>query len=191
MTETFLTTLRSCTTLVATCATIPLTGCLYEGDPGHIAGNSGATVSLDGVQVELIHHSTTCKSTNSEGLVVEVGPDVEYPADVVRELEASCALAPHPGVEVHIEDQAVIFDFSNIEEPGRFPDAEFEGYILHIVHTEDAPLLVAAVVDWETTTMDVGEDALSYDVDQVAINLAGRPFDSNSFVKVDLFLGRL
>lgn len=145
-------------------------------------------VSLEGTQVELIRHSTGCDSAESQGLTVEVGPGLEYPADVVRELKATCSLAPNPGVEVHIEDHAIIFDFSNIEEPGRFADAEFEGYILKIVHTADAPLLVAATVDPQTTAMDVVQDDLSYDVEWVAINLADRVFDSSSFLKVHLIL---
>jgi hypothetical protein len=143
---------------------------------------------LDGVQVELFQQSTNCKSTESEGLIVQVGPGVEYPADVVRQLEANCSSAPHPGVEVHIEDHAIVFDFSNVAEPGRFTDAEFEGYILKIVHTADAPILVAATMDWQMTTIEVFEDDLSYDIEGVAINLAGRTFDSHSFLKVDLIV---
>lgn len=188
MNETFLTMLRSYASLVFICATILSTGCLYTGDPGHIAVDPGAVVSLEGTRVELIRHSTGCDSAESQGLMVEVGPGLEYPADVVRGLKANCSLALNPGVEVHIEDDAIVFDFSNIAEPGRFADAEFEGYILNIVHTADAPLLMAATVDRQTTTMDVVQDDLSYDLEGVAINLADRAFDSSSFLKVHLFL---
>lgn len=188
MKESFVTMFGSYASLVFICATILSTGCLYAGDPGHIAVDPGAVVRLEGTQVELIRHSTGCDSAESQGLTVEVGPGLEYPSDAVRELKANCSLSPNPGVEVHIEDHAIIFDFSNIEEPGRFADAEFEGYILKIVQAADAPLLVAATVDPQTTAMDVVQDDLSYDVEWVAINLADRVFDSSSFLKVHLFL---
>jgi len=188
MKESFVTMFGSYASLVFICATILSTGCLYAGDPGHIAADPGAVVSLEGTQVELIRHSSGCDSAESKGLIVEVGPGLEYSADVVRALQPSCDLAINPGVEVHVEDRAVILDFSNIEEPGRFADAEFEGYILKIVHAADAPLLVAATVDPQTTAMDVVQDDLSYDVESVAINLADRVFDSGSFLKIHLFL---
>jgi hypothetical protein len=188
MKKTFLTTLRSYASLAFICAASPSTGCLYGGDPGHIASDPDAVATLEGIQVELIRHSPSCDSADSEGLIVEVGPGLEYPADVVGGLKADCALAANPGVEVQIEDHAIVFDFSNITEPGRFADGDFEGYIVNIVRTEDAPMLAAAVVDWHETTMDVVEDDLSYDFEGVTINLANRAFDSNSFLKVDLFL---
>ena len=188
MKKTFQTTLRSYTSLAFICAAFPSTGCLYGGDPGHIASDPDAVATLEGNQVELIRHSTSCDSADSEGLIVEVGPGLEYPADAVSGLKANCSLAAEPGVEVHIEDHAIVFDFSNITEPGSFADGEFEGYIVNIVNTGDAPLLAAAAVDWQETTMDVVQDDLSYDFEGVTINLANRAFDSNSLLKVDLFL---
>ena len=155
MKESFVTIFGSYASLVFICATILSTGCLYAGDPGHIAADPGAVVSLEGTQVELIRHSTSCDSAESQGLTVEVGPGLDYPADAVRELKANCSLVPNPGVEVH---------------------------------TADAPLLVAATVDPQTTAMDVVRDDLSCDVEWVAINLADRVFDSSSFLKVHLFL---
>ena len=188
MRETYLTILRSYASLAFICAASLSTGCLYAGDPGHVAGDRGAVASLEGLQVELIRHSTSCDSADSQGLIVEVGPGLEYPADVVRGLKADCLLATNPGVEVHVEEHAIVFDFSNVEEPGRFADGEFEGYILNIVQNTDAPSLVAAAVDWETTTMNIVEGDLSYDFEGVTINLATREFHADSFLKVDLLL---
>jgi hypothetical protein len=143
---------------------------------------------MEGVRVELIRHSTGCDGIESQGLIVEVGPGLEYSAEVVRALKANCPLAPNPGVEVHVEDSAVVFDFSNIAEPGRFPDGEFEGYILDMVRTPNAPFLVAALIDLQTSTLDAVEADLSFDRDRLAVNLAGLTFDSNSFLRVDLYL---
>jgi len=180
--------LQKCTSLVLVSALGPLTGCLYAGQPGRIQSDESALASMEGVRVELIRHSTGCGSGESEGLIVEVGPGCEYPADAVRSLKSNCSAAPHPGVEVHVDGSTVMFDFSNVAEPGRFPDGEFEGYILDIVRTADAPFLIDALVDGQMTTPDVVQGDLSVDLDRLAVNLAGLTFDSNSFLKVDLSL---
>ena len=180
--------LRKCMSLVLVSALGLLAGCLYAGQPGRIQIDEGALASMEGVRVELIRHSTGCGSGESEGLFVEVGPGCEYPADAVRALKSNCSVAPHPGVEVHVDGSTVMFDFSNVAEPGRFPDGEFEGYILDIVRTADAPFLIGALVDGEMSTPDVVQGDLSADLDRLAVNLAGLTFDSNSFLKVDLSL---
>jgi hypothetical protein len=180
--------LRKCTSLVLVSALGLLTGCLYAGQPGRVQSDESALASMEGVRVELIRHSTGCSSGESEGLIVKVGPGCEYPADAVRALKSNCSVAPHPGVEVHVDGSTVMFDFSNVVEPGRFPDGEFEGYILDIVRTADAPFLIGALMDGQMTTPDVVQGDLSVDLDRLAVNLAGLTFDSNSFLKVDLSL---
>lgn len=143
---------------------------------------------MDGVRVELIRHSTGCDSTESQSLIAEVGPGLEYPAEAVRALKGNCPQVLNPSVEVHVEESAVVFDFSNVAEPGRFPDGEFEGYMLDIVRTADAPVLISALVDLQMSTLDVFEGELSFDGDGLAVNLAGLAFDSNSALRVDLYL---
>ena len=183
--------LRACSSLVFVSALGLPAGCLYMGDPGHIEVDPSAVVSMEGERLALIRHSTGCGSSESEGLIVEVGPWVEYSADAVSALKASCERAPHPGVEVHVDGNAVVFDFSNVAAPGRFPAGEFEGYILDMVRTADAPVLIAALVDWKMTTMDLIQDDLTYDHDRLALNLAGLSFDSNSFVRLELYLAEV
>jgi len=162
-----------------------VTGCLYTRDPGHIDGDP---VRMDGVRVELIRHSAACGSAESQGLIVEVGPGVEYPVEAVQALKASCPDEPNPAVEVYIEDSAVVLDFSEVAGPGSFPDGEFEGYILDMVRTANAPVLLLATVDWGMTTLDVFEDDIRFNRDRVEINLAGVRFDSTSVLKIDLYL---
>lgn len=184
------TTRPSCAALILLAAFGHLTGCLYAGDPGHRQVDRAEAASMEGVRIELIRHSTGCNAAESKGLIVEVGPGVEYPASAVRDLEANCSFVPHPGVEVHVEDNAVIFDFSNVTDPGQFPASAFEGYILDVVRTAGAPFLLAAFVDYETTTIDVIQDDLVFDYDRLEINLADRAFDSDSFLKIDLYLAK-
>jgi len=143
---------------------------------------------MEGVRVELIRHSTGCDAIEAQGLFADVGPGLEFPAEEVRALKANCSVSPTPGVEVHVEGSAVIFDFSNIAEPGRFPDGECEGYIIDIVRTADAPFLIEALVDGQMSTPDLVQGDLSYEFDRLTVNLAGLAFDSNSLLKVDLSL---
>lgn len=183
--------LRTCASLIFVSALGLPAGCLYMGDPGHIEADPNAVVSMEGVRVELIRHTTNCGSIESAGLVAEVGPWLEYSAEAVSALKASCPHAPRPGVEVHVESRTVVFDFSNISAPGRFLDGDFEGYILDVVRTEDAPVLLAALVDWKMTTLDVSQDDLTFNEDRLSVNLAGRAFDSNSFIRLQLHLAEV
>lgn len=163
-------------------------GCLYTGDPGHVQVDPSLVATMEGVRVELIRHSTGCDAAESQGLIVEVGPWLEYPAEVVSALKANCALAQSPGVEVHVEDSAVVFDFSNVEKPGRFSDGEFEGYIFELVRAANAPVLVAAMVDSKMSTLGIFQDDLSFDKDRLQINLAGHSFESSSVLRINLYL---
>jgi hypothetical protein len=158
------------------------------GDPGHIESDASEVASMEGARVELIRHSTGCDSEESQGLIEEVGPWVEYPAEAVRTLKANCSFAVNPGVEVHVENSAVLFDFSNVEAPGRFPDGEFEGYILKMLRTAEAPVIVAALVDRNTTTLGLIQDDLMSDQDRLLVNLAGLSYDSSDFIRLDLYL---
>lgn len=173
--------LRKCASLAPVSALGLAAGCLYMGDPGRLPADASVAASMDGVRVELIRHSTGCDSTESQSLIVEVGPGLEYPAEAVRALKGNCPQVLNPGVEVHVEENAVVFDFSNVAEPGRFPDGEFEGYMLDIVRTADAPVLISALVDLQMSTLDVFEGDLSFDGDGLA-------FDSKSVLRVDLYL---
>ena len=180
--------LRKCASLAPVSALGLAAGCLYMGDPGHIPPDASVAASMEGVRVELVRHSTGCQSTEPQGLIVEVGPGLEYPAHAVSALKADCSQVLNPGVEVNVEENAAVFDFSNVAVPGRFPDGEFEGYILNIVRTADAPVLILALVDLQMSTLDVFEGDLSFDGDGLAVNLAGMTFDSNSFLRIDLYL---
>lgn len=179
---------RKCATLALGPALGLVAGCLYMDDPGHIQRDVSAVASMEGERVELIRHSTVCDSTESQGPIAEVGPGLEFPAEVVRTLNANCSQVPNPGVEVHVDGRAVVFDFSNVAKPGQFPDGEFEGYILDVVRAADTPVLISASVDSQMSTLHIYEGDLSFDGDRVAVNLAGLTFDSNSVLRVELYL---
>jgi len=162
-------------------------GCLYQGDPGDIEPTS-TLGSLEGVQVELIRRSSQCSPEAPKGAIVEVGPGLEYPADLVESLDSRCARFPNPAVEVHVEPRSVLFDFSSVSEPSRFPTGGFEGYVLRIVPTEASPLLSFAAIDEGSSTMPMDEGHLGFDEAGLEVDFQGVDFDSMGFLKIDLYL---
>lgn len=165
------------------------TGCLYE-DPGSLDLDAEAVQFADGVQVELVRHSSLCDSEEARGAVTEIRPGVEYSGDVVKALGAPCTGVPAPRVDVHVEGQSVIFDFSSVESPGMFPRSEFDGYMLRFIPSERTPLVVFATPDDDQNTLAFDPTRIGYDEAHVELDFAGLRYDAGSFVKVDLYLVR-
>jgi hypothetical protein len=175
--------------LLALCAAgvALLPGCLFATPSGDLEAGTLETPGLEGVRVELIRRSSHCASADPEGVIVEVGPGLEYPAEVVKSLPSSCEAEVHPGIEIHIEDRAVVFDFANVSEPGRFPTGGFEGYILDFSHMSDAPALFAAAVDEKNSTIDLHAD-LHHEPHRLEVDLQGVTFDMGSLLRIELYL---
>jgi hypothetical protein len=178
---------------IAACTLGALAGCgdahVFKLDPGDIDPDSAGSLAagIDGADVELRRYSTGCHAAASEPLTAKVSDGTEFTADQVKSLAAPCPESPNPGVEVQVERRSLIFDFSNVEQPGRFPASEFEGYILDISRGQNAPLLVYAVIDHKLSNVDIDNEALSYDHDFLEVNFTGTRYDSTTFVKIDLF----
>jgi hypothetical protein len=103
---------------------------------------------------------------------------------------APCPKGMAPAVEIHIEDRSVIFDFSNVSEPGTFADVDFEGFALEIAAEASTPILLARI-DTDVTNVDIGDDALTYDRGGFDVNFAAVAYDSSSLVKIDLLAAPL
>lgn len=115
---------------------------------------------------------------------------VRYDSSRCDASDATCDKALAPAIEVHVEPRSIILDFSNVREPGRFENVAFEGYLVEMLQARKSPLLFAAL-DLETTTLDIDDARLAYDEEALEINLAGVPYDSGGFVKIDLLVGPL
>ena len=102
----------------------------------------------------------------------------------------SCPKGMAPAVEIHIEDRSVIFDFSNVSEPGTFAEVDFEGFALEIAAEANTPVLFARI-DTDATNLDMADDALTYDRGGFDVNFAAVAYDSDSLVKIDLLAGPL
>jgi hypothetical protein len=179
--------------VITTIALAALGGCgdahTFKVDSGHFDRGSAAEVgaALDGADVQLSRYSTSCDAGTVEPLVAKVGDGVGFTGDQVKTLASPCLEAPSPAIEIQVERHSVVFDFSNVERAGTFPKAEFEGFLLDIAQDTETWLLVAAVVNRQVTNMDLENEDLSYDYDHLEVNFAGAGYDSNSFVKIDLY----
>jgi len=166
-----------------------LAGCGFSLDPGHIDPSSiDDPGCLEGAQLELVRHSTRCEQKNSKSVRAEVGDAMEFSAEQVRSLESPCTEGPNPGIEIHLDHGigSLIFDFSNVAQADRFPNADFEGYTIDIVLRDHNALLVGARVDAEETNVEVENIDISFDPTRIEVNFEGVSYDDRGFVKIDL-----
>jgi len=175
------------------CALGLLVGCgdthVFSLDPGSVdpGPTDGVVACLDGAEIELIRYSTLCERASSKSLVAEIGDGMEFSADQVRALESPCAEGPSPGVEIHVEHSSLIFDFSNVTGPGRFPKADFEGYMIDVALNEDSALLLAATVDTEANSIGLENADISSDRRHIEVNFEDLSYDERGFVKIHLW----
>lgn len=168
-----------------------LPGCgdsaIFSLNPGHIDGSSQVTnACFEGAKVELVRYSTRCERASAEPLTAEVGDGLEFAADSVRTLEAPCAEGPSPAVEIRIGDHQLVFDFSEVASPGRFPGADFEGYVIDLSLHERNGLLLATAVDTEASTLPVRNVDIYHEPDHIEVNFQDLPYDERGLVKIDL-----
>ena len=145
-------------------------------------------IELEGRTVYLRRRSTRCGSPASNPLVADVGAGVEFPASQTSGLESPCGQAPNPGIEISVDGQSLIFDFSNVDQPGVFPQAEFEGYELGFARRCGDAVLAAVSVDAEQSTVSAADLGLSHHYDRVRVDFERLAYDHTSFVKLDLQL---
>lgn len=178
---------RKLAELVLGCGLGLLVGC-FSIDPGHVDSTGPDSVTcIDGVAIELLRDSTRCERPSTKSLVAEVGDGMEFSADQVRTLDSPCAESPNPGVEIQVEHASLIFDFSNVANPGRFPAADFEGYVLDILPGEDNAHLVRATVDSEANSLGMEDADLWFDFDRLEVNFEGISYDEGGFVRINLW----
>lgn len=148
-------------------------------------------LGLQGRTVYLRRHSTRCGSPASTPLSAEVGNRVEFPADRTQKLDSPCPEAPNPGIEISVDGRSLIFDFSNLDEAGVFPQAEFEGYELAFARRCGDPVIASAAVDAEQSAAGTSSLEVSHHYDRIRVNFERLAYDRSSFVKVDLELAHV
>ncbi len=145
-------------------------------------------IELLGRTVYLRRRSTLCGSPVSNPLVAQVGAGVEFTSDQTGELEPPCSGASSPAVEVSVDRQSLIFDFSNVDREGVFPEARFDGYELAFARRCGDMVLAGVSIDKEHSTMAAAEIRTSHHYDRVGVDFQGLAYNHTSFIKIDLEL---
>lgn len=148
-------------------------------------GPSDGLSDLNGSLIELVRVSSRCDPDSGNSLVALVGSHVEFPGEDVTRIKSPCDGGPDIRVDIDLDSHRIVYDFAGVRAPGRFPDADFEGFVVtDLFHS--VPGIGAVSIDRSMTTMLVPDSAVSFDAQSASINLAGMSFDTSSFVKLDL-----
>lgn len=100
--------------------------------------------------------------------------------------EARCKGVSDTRIEVFVDGQSIIFDFSNVDEDGTISEAAFEGYVVSLTEDSNLPPILEAIVDAATSKLDSKTLDLEFDDRNVAVNLRGLRYDQGTFIKIDL-----
>lgn len=135
-----------------------------------------------GVVVELQHVSARCEAP-AEGLRAAVGDELEF-QDCATAISRKCATEAVP-VAIDVQPRSILYDFSNIAQPGKFEGEAFNGYVLADL-LGLGPRILRVRVDAEHTTLALDQGRIVVADGAVHVNFAGLPFDDTDFVKLDL-----
>jgi hypothetical protein len=115
-----------------------------------------------------------------------VGPGPEFPAHRVAELAPPCPGTPNPRIDVHVEEESVLVDFSGVDAPGRFPRGGFDGYVIYFHRDCPDMALSSASVDLELSRVVHGAPEVGTHFDRIEVDFQGVAYDEVSFIKIDL-----
>lgn len=100
--------------------------------------------------------------------------------------DARCKGVSDTQIEVFIDGQSIIFDFSNVTKDGKISEADFEGYIVSVTEDSNLPPILEAIVDATKSTVASKDVDVDFDDKNVAVNFQGLDYDDATFVKIDL-----
>lgn len=100
--------------------------------------------------------------------------------------EARCVGVSGTRVEVFVDGESIIFDFSNVTKGGKISDADFEGYILTAAEDSSLPPILEAIIDASSSSIDSDGLDVQFDNKTVAVNFQGLDYDDATFIKIDL-----
>jgi hypothetical protein len=100
--------------------------------------------------------------------------------------EARCEGVSGTQIEVFIDGQSIIFDFSNVTKDGQISEADFEGYVVSVTEDSNLPPILEAILDAAKSTVDSKDIDVEFDDKNIAVNLQGLDYDDATFVKIDL-----
>jgi len=148
-------------------------------------GETEPLVDWNGTIVELHRQTLPCETDAPECLRSFVGDQMEFEGLEVRGLKSECSRGGGAAVAVDVQPRSIIFDFSNVENPGAFRRTDFDGFMVRDL-TGMPPDIAVARVDREVSTLDLDDRQIIVDAGTIRANFAGLAFDSTDFVKIDL-----
>lgn len=123
--------------------------------------------AIGGTEVDVLEY-TACEVTDSS------------------DPEAHCKGVSGTQIEVFIDGQSIIFDFSNVSKDGKISEADFEGYIVSVTEDAKLPPILEAIVDATKSTVASNDVDVEFDDKNVSVNFQGLDYDDATFVKIDL-----
>lgn len=158
------------------------------GEPDVVSLEARADLrpGAEGRTLRLVRRSTRCGVRRSAPIEAHVAAGAEFSAERVGDLESPCGDSPSPAIDVHVEATSAIFDFSGVDSSGSFPEARFEGYSLYFARSCPDMALESADVDTQHSTVMLSDGDVRTHYDRLDVNFAGRSYDPESFLKVDL-----
>ena len=148
------------------------TGCgdgLFQERGGHFSTSLSRRIAerMGGAEVDLVE-LTSCEVLES------------------TDLDARCEGVSGTQIEVFIDGQSIIFDFSNVTKGGKISASEFEGYLVSVTEHSRIPPILEAMLDATKSTIDSQDLDIQFDDQSVAVNFQGLDYDDATFVKIDL-----
>lgn len=166
----------------------------FKTSAGHIDPSSISPdhACFDGSTIELMRYSTAC-AKGSKSLAADVRDGTVFSAEDVGTLESPCDTGPSPAVEVSFDTgtHSLVLSFSQVSRSGRFPDADFDGYIFDVTLQEANGLLIDVTIDDGVSNLGLGADDIVWDPSHIEVNFAGTRYDQQSLLKLDLLFARI
>lgn len=100
--------------------------------------------------------------------------------------ETRCEGISDTKVEIFIDGQSIILDFSNVGTEGVITKSDFEGFIVSTTERSNLPPILEAVIDATMSHVDSKSLEVDFDDQNVAVNLQGLRYDQGTFIKIDL-----
>ena len=157
----------------------------FKLSAGGVDASDRALSDLHGSLVELARISSRCNLGEGPSLVAMVGSHMEFSGEDVTGIKSSCEPGSAVGVDIDLGSHHIVYDFSQVSQRGRFPDAAFEGFTVTDMYHSVSEIRSVSI-DRDATTMRVPDEAVTFDAHSVSLNLAGMGFDASAFVKLDI-----
>ena len=86
-------------------------------------------------------------------------------------------------VDVDLEGSCILFDFSNVEEPGVLSTLDAGGFVLDVT---ELPPVLGVSIDPELTSAHPCELGIEFNGTQITVHFEDLHYDDTTFIKIDV-----